>query len=311
MLIGIKDLSAYIPRNRQDLNQIMKLNNCPPKELKILQRMLKLKQVPIVDDGQKLEDTLSFSIAKIIKPNATEKIKLVLYSHTVIGQVPYNYDLMYKVLKKFNLHKTQFYGISHFNCASFFKALELSMDFLRNSPEDTEVLIISGDQTNFLSETRHIPNSSIMGDSSTAMLLSNNANSHKILSVATLSDTRFYNGLYAEREETKLFNTVYFDNLNKVIHKVLLKKNLNLQDIDWIVPHNVNFATWDKYSKNSGFEIGKILTDLIEDISHTYNTDSQINLEYGMKVGKIKKGQLCLLVGVGLGSFFGACIIEI
>lgn len=310
-MLGIKDLSAYIPKNRQSLNQIMELNNCTTKELKILQRMHKLKQVPIVDNGQKLEDTLSLSIAEIFKRNTTEKIKLVLYSHTIIGQVPYNYDLMFKVLKKFNLHKTQYYGISHFNCASFFYALKIAMDFLTNSPEDTEVLIISGDQTNFLPEARYIPNSSIMGDSSTAMLLSNKVNSHKILSVDTLSDTRFYNGIYAEKEETKLFNSVYFDNLNKVIQKVLLKKNLILQDIDWIIPHNVNFTTWNKFSKNYGFRIDKILTDLIGDISHTYNTDAQINLEYGIKTGKIKEGQLCLLVGVGLGSFFGACIIKI
>ncbi|MBO1915141.1 hypothetical protein J4G37_61235, partial [Microvirga sp. 3-52] len=97
---------------------------------------------------QRLEETLSIPLKKLFKSSKKNKIELVLYTHTIIPQVPYNYELIYRVLKQFELEKVTYYGISHFNCASFFTGLEMANDFLQKSPDDCEVLIISGDQTN-------------------------------------------------------------------------------------------------------------------------------------------------------------------
>ena len=276
-----------------------------------LGRIHNLKQVPIVDDGQKLEETLAIPISHIVN-SSLNNIQLVLYTHTGIIQVPYNYDLLYKTLKKFNLHKCQYYGISHYNCASFFSGLKMAINYLKQpANKNSEVLIISGDQSNFLPEGRYIPQSSIMGDSSVALLLSNRVDKNKIISVELLLDTRFYNGVYADKLEASLFNSSYFDNLDILVKKILSKSNSKLEDIDWIVPHNVNVTIWKHFSERNNYDLNKILCDLIPDISHTYNTDALINLEYGIRTGKIKKGQLCLLTGVGLGSFFGACVIKI
>lgn len=311
MTIGIKDLSTYIPSNRQSVESILKENGCSSVDIRFFKRILQLKQVPIVEEGQKLEETLSIALDKIFEGYYDHKIKLILYTHSIIPQVPYNYELMYRLLKKYNLHNIDNYGISHANCASFFMGLEVAEDFLQHSNEESEVLIISGDQTNFMAEGRYLPKSSIIGDSSAAMILSNNPQGMEILSTKVITDTRFYNGIYANKEEIRQFNKSYLHNMNELINRTIEEANVTLKDIDWILPHNVNITTWQNFSRDCNFATEKIMTNLIKDIGHTYCTDSQINLYYGLNYGKINPGDLCLLIGVGLGSFFGASLIEV
>ncbi|MBO1912864.1 hypothetical protein J4G37_49680, partial [Microvirga sp. 3-52] len=104
---------------------------------------------------------------------------------------------------------------------------------------------------------------------------------------------------------------VYIERISKLIDGTLEKCNLSLKDIDWIIPHNVNITTWRKIAKEKQFDFNKIMTHLIEKIGHTYCTDAQLNLEYAESEGLLKKGDLCLLIGVGLGAFFGASLIKI
>ncbi|GIP63146.1 3-oxoacyl-[acyl-carrier-protein] synthase III C-terminal domain-containing protein [Virgibacillus pantothenticus] len=311
MTIGIKALSTYIPAGRQSVETILEDNGCTHKDIKLFRRIHKLRQVPIVEEGQKLEETLSKSLEDIIQLYPNHKIKLVLYTHTIIPQVPYNYELMYRLLKEFNLHNIDYYGISHANCASFFIGLKTAVDFLRKSTAESEVLIISGDQTNFMSESRYLTKSSIIGDSSAAMIISNRPKEKEILSTHVMADTRFFYGIYALKEEVDQFNKSYSNNLNRLIDQTITKANIDLNNIDWILPHNVNATTWRNFSRERGFDPKKIMTDLIEEIGHTYCTDAQINLNYGLKNGKIKPGHLCLLIGVGVGSFFGASVVRI
>ncbi|WP_210470966.1 3-oxoacyl-[acyl-carrier-protein] synthase III C-terminal domain-containing protein [Sporosarcina sp. 6E9] len=311
MNIGIRALETFIPKNRQSVEDVLRENECTEMEIKLFKRIHKLNQVPIVNEGQRLEETLSIPLKKLFKSSKKNKIELVLYTHTIIPQVPYNYELIYRVLKQFELEKVTYYGISHFNCASFFTGLEMANDFLQKSPDDCEVLIISGDQTNFMTESRYLQKSSIIGDSSAAMILGKNVESRQILSINTLIDAKFHAGIYANKKEVNEFNQVYIERISKLIDGTLEKCNLSLKDIDWIIPHNVNITTWRKIAKEKQFDFNKIMTHLIEKIGHTYCTDAQLNLEYAESEGLLKKGDLCLLIGVGLGAFFGASLIKI
>lgn len=311
MNIGIKALETFIPDNRQSVEEILGENECTDIEMKILKRIHKLKQVPIVNEGQRLEETLSIPLTKLFQSTKAHKIDLVLYTHTIIPQVPYNYELIYKVLKQFGLEKVTYYGISHFNCASFFTGLEIANNVLQRATDDSEVLIISGDQTNFMTESRYLQKSSIIGDASAAMILGNNVQTRQVLSVNTLIDANYYTGIYANKKEVNKFNQVYIERISKLIDGTLEKCNLSLNDIDWIIPHNVNITTWRKFASVKKFDFNKIMTDLIGEIGHTYCTDAQLNLEYAEKKGLIKTGDLCLMIGVGLGAFFGASLIKI
>lgn len=310
MGIGISKLSTYIPDNRELVEDVIEKVGGGRSESKLLTRVLGLKQVPVVEHSQKLEDTLSMSLKELLENEFKDDIKLVLYAHTLIPQVPHNYQLLHKVLNRYGLAHVGSYGISHMNCASFFKALEVAELYLEKCQEKSKVLVLSGDQTNFISQARYLPKSSVIGDASSAMLVSNYSDINRIISTGTLTDTRFYNGIYAQERELKNFNRSYTDNLNKLINNVLEKSKRKLEEVDWIIPHNVNKTTWENFSKSRGFNYENILTDQIEEIGHTYCTDAQLNYDYGVKKNKINSGDLCLWIGVGLGSYYGACLIQ-
>ncbi|MEC5425430.1 3-oxoacyl-[acyl-carrier-protein] synthase III C-terminal domain-containing protein [Virgibacillus sp. C22-A2] len=310
MQIGIRKIATHIPEGRQSIEELFEENQLSGTELKLMKRFHGLSHVPIVEFGKKIEDLLVVPLSKIFQGNPSHNIKLIIYAHTGL-HVPYNYDLLYKVLRKFDLQDIHCLGFSHLNCASFFTALKTSYSFLKESPHGTEVLILCGDQTNFVPEGRYLPKSSIMGDSATALMLNNKMASKSIMSIVTFHDVEYYQGVYASDKEMKLFYKAYDENLDRLINQTLEEANLQLEQIDWILPHNVNITTWKSFSRRNSFALDKIMLDLIPDIAHTFNTDAQINFDYGIRKGKIKKDDICLLIGIGLGSFLGSCIIKV
>lgn len=310
MQIGIREIVTYIPEGRQSIEELFRENQLSGTELRLMKRFHGLSHVPIVENGKKIEELLVMPLMEIFQENPNHNIKLIIYAHTGL-HVPYNYDLLYKVLRQFDLQDIHSLGFSHLNCASFFTALKTSYIFLKDFPPGAEVLILSGDQTNFLPEGRYLPKSSIMGDSATALILNNEMDSKTIRSIVTFHDVKFYQGVYANEKEMRLFYKTYEKNLDRLISETIEKANIHLEEIDWIVPHNVNMTTWKSFSRRNSFDLDKIILDLIPEIAHTFNTDAQINFDYGLKKGKIRKGDICLLIGIGLGSFLGSCIIKV
>ncbi|OIU69825.1 3-oxoacyl-[acyl-carrier-protein] synthase III C-terminal domain-containing protein [Rossellomorea aquimaris] len=311
MTIGISNLSTYLPEDRESVGEIITRVGGRGSETKLMTRILGLNHVPIVKDGQRLEETLSIPLENLLDMESAENLKLILYAHTIIPQVPSNYELLHKVASRYQLEHIDRYGISHLNCASIYKAIEVAKDFLLKQSEESKVLILCGDQTNFMPQARHLTKSSVIGDAASAMFISNYTEKNTILSTATLADTRFHNGIYSDSSELKNFNKSYMPNLNKLIDHILDEAGLTLNDVDWVVPHNVNKTTWRNFSEERDFNLEKILTEQINEIGHTYCTDAQLNFNFALRNNKIVPGDLCLWVGVGLGCYFGACLIRV
>jgi 3-oxoacyl-[acyl-carrier-protein] synthase III len=309
--IGISNLSTYLPQDRESVGEIITKVGGRGSEKKLLTRILGLNQVPIVKYGQKLEETLSIPLENLLDMESAENLKLILYAHTIIPQVPSNYELVHKVVSKYHLEHIDSYGISHLNCASIYKAIEVAREFLMKQSEESKILILCGDQTNFMPQARHLTKSSVIGDAASAMFVNNYTEKNTILSTSTIADTRFYNGIYSNSTELQNFNKSYMPNLNKLIDNVLNEAGLTLHDIDWIVPHNVNKTTWRNFSKERNFNYEKILTEQIKEIGHTYCTDAQLNFNIAIHNEKVIPGDLCLWIGVGLGCYFGACLIRV
>lgn len=91
--------------------------------------------------------------------------------------------------------------------------------------------------------------------------------------------------------------------------KILSKSNLNLHDIDWIIPHQPTMPLIKRFAQRINYPTEKIIAHF-EDIGDTADACLPISLDIANKAKKLKKGDLILLVAAGAGWMYGANLIR-
>lgn len=98
-------------------------------------------------------------------------------------------------------------------------------------------------------------------------------------------------------------------NIPVKIHELVAKAGLELDDIDYIIPHSANLRIIEAISKELNYPMDRIP----ESISMNGNTSSAsipLAIAKAQADGRIKKGQTLLLIGFGGGLTFAGTIIK-
>lgn len=104
MNLGIAKIGTYIPNLRQNIEEVVEYCGGNDREIKLMKRLHNIQQVPIVEEGQRLDETLGYALLDL---KLNENIDLILYAHSLLAQVPHDYGLLNKVLKPFNLNNVK------------------------------------------------------------------------------------------------------------------------------------------------------------------------------------------------------------
>ncbi len=95
----------------------------------------------------------------------------------------------------------------------------------------------------------------------------------------------------------------------QAIEKVLQKANMDISEIDYIIPHQANVRIIEGIAKKFDVDYSKFGVN-IHEVGNTSSASIGICLSQMYDDGKIKKGDKLLLLGFGAGLTYGAIIIE-
>jgi len=98
--------------------------------------------------------------------------------------------------------------------------------------------------------------------------------------------------------------------LESITLEALAKQNMNINDIDWLIPHQANTRIIHSVAKRLGIPIEKVIITL----SHHGNTSAAsipLALDEGINSGKIDSGDTILMLGFGAGFTWGTMIIKL
>ena len=93
-------------------------------------------------------------------------------------------------------------------------------------------------------------------------------------------------------------------------NEVLEAAGLTVSDLDWFIPHQANIRIMEATAKKLGLPKEK----LIATVDHHGNTSAAsipIALDEARKTGRLKKGDIVLLVAFGGGLTWGANVIQL
>jgi len=97
--------------------------------------------------------------------------------------------------------------------------------------------------------------------------------------------------------------------LPEVINQVLVDTDLDIDDIDFMVPHQPSIGILKKTAELIGLPFGKVMTNM-DRYANTSGGTIPILLDELKKSRKLKKGNIILFAAVGSGWTYGASIIK-
>ena len=107
-------------------------------------------------------------------------------------------------------------------------------------------------------------------------------------------------------------NSVYRHAVTKIseaMSTLMQKHGVTSEDIDWFVPHQANQRILEGVSKRMGIDAAKVISTVAEQ-GNTSAASVPLAFDQGVRDGRIKRGELCLLEALGAGFTWGSALIR-
>ena len=85
--------------------------------------------------------------------------------------------------------------------------------------------------------------------------------------------------------------------------------DLEISDIDWIVPHQANIRIIESTSKKAGVPMDKVVVT-VQEHGNTSAASIPLALDVAVRDGRIKKGDLLLMEAIGGGLAWGSALLR-
>jgi 3-oxoacyl-[acyl-carrier-protein] synthase-3 len=195
-------------------------------------------------------------------------------------------------------------GVDQQACASLFSAIRIGRDMLVAEEDLRAVLCVAADKL-----PRHVSREviyNLVSDGACAALLRKDWPANRILACGHVTKGAFWDAGEMENE----IIAAYFPTARTVIDQTLRAACLTLDDIAWIVPHNVSLRSLEILLGLLGFPRERLFHDNIARVGHTIASDNLVNLRDLLDSGRVSPGERLLLFTFGFGLNWSCIVVE-
>ena len=218
----------------------------------------------------------------------------------------------------------------HATCLSFLVALNTAATFI-NQKVYKKILIVSSDRGTRGRNYEEAESAALLGDAAAAVLLegTKEKSQSEILSYSmqTWSEGASYTevrgggtNLHPQDKNTTLQDNLFSMNgpliykmarkkVYKLIHSDLKKNNLDIDDIDCIVPHQASMLGVQAYHKYGGFNKDKVV-NIISKTGNCVAASLPLAFALACEENKIKKNDIVYLIGTGAGLSIASMVLR-
>jgi 3-oxoacyl-[acyl-carrier-protein] synthase-3 len=93
------------------------------------------------------------------------------------------------------------------------------------------------------------------------------------------------------------------------IDATLARASVNLDDVDWFVPHQANLRIIEAAGEKLGLDPGKLVLN-IDRLGNTAAASIPIGLSEAAESGRLRRGDLALLASIGAGMTWGTALVR-
>lgn len=305
----IQQVSSRLPNHSVQLLANPQRFELTPFKAAIYHKFIGVENIPIAAPGE-LKGLFEAALKDAIGAHA-EQVGIVVHVHTcpVVGN--FGELQLQPVLRRLGLTQAVFIGICANRCASFFDALSLIQAYQTRHPERLGVIVTG--ECALTQELRLIENVAIAGDAVGALLIGDTCAQDKgdtLLGVSTRVFGEYSRGVWLEGEHRGSYEQSYPLMLRAIISDVLEQAGVTLQEVRYVLPHNVNKNNWLEQARGLGLAPEQLVLENIARTGHCFGTDMMLNWQSMKAQGELRSGDYYLMLAVGLGGAFGAALFK-
>ncbi len=214
-------------------------------------------------------------------------------------------------------------------CAGFIYAISVAVSMLRDG-YGKKCLVIGADSMSKILDWDDRTTAVLFGDGAGAVILEYNIlqnepvqNDHwGVLATKIFTNGEYYDLLKTDGGVSKSKSTGFLKMNGKEIFKHAVEKlsssllmclkdcNININDIDWLIPHQANQRIINAVSNKVKIKLNKIIST-ISNHGNTSAASIPLALDFAIKKGDIKNGNILALQAIGGGLSWGSLVLKI
>lgn len=239
-----------------------------------------------------------------------ELIRYVVRAKTVSISAPYPVSPLTEVCDALGLGHATAFTLTEHACAAGLLAVDVCGTLLAaDGDPDALALVLAGEKA-FTGMARSIPDVALMGEGTAAVLVRAGGERDRVLGYATRTHGGADGAVILDGEGAAEFRRIYADALAEVVHAALAEAKLSVSDVDLVLPHNVNRISWARAADTVGVPLERIFLDNVARTGHCFCADPFINHRTADEAGRLRAGDVYVMVSVGLGSVFSAMVLR-
>jgi len=327
--VFIADYELYIPETFMDYKELASLTGLPDW---VVKDKLGIVRKPI-ERKLSVSEMAKLATSNLMQRHRDTKVDLVLYAASDFKD-KYVWDVAPSVMSAlaqqgFDLRDTYGADIS-MQCVSSIVALDLIKPKFTITEGTKNALMVMATKQSLIVDYKD-ESSTFMydfSDGAAAVLLSNERGRYKLLNGSIITDgkfsdvvyqmmgERFYEShsgsylLHVERskEFNKEFESISLSNMVRVITEAVERSGFSTKDIDYLAILHMKRSFHRKVLDALG--LGKDKSIYLENFGHMQSIDPFLSLWLAEREGKVREGNLIVLVSAGTGWTWGAYAIQ-
>jgi 3-oxoacyl-[acyl-carrier-protein] synthase III len=195
-------------------------------------------------------------------------------------------------------------GIAQLACNTFQAALRVARALLLAEPSVSHILCVAADRFPPCAKREIVYN--LMSDGACAAVISRDCGSNRILATRQITRGAYWDSSISHDQLV----AAYFPLAKRAILEAVAAAALTIEDIDLLIPHNINIKSWQILSQVLGIPMQRIYTANIAKIGHVVASDNIINYVDCLAEERVAKGNKIALFVMGFGAHWSCTIIE-
>lgn len=313
-VVGLSRVSIRLPKGTEKVDRILERAGHSLLERRIFAKFHGLRNSPTLTSGEPMEQLLVEAARDALGARGAN---VILYGHTQsVQDFACEPGFAWRLRSSLGLPEAGFYGVSHLNCVSVLRALEMARHYHARpaSRPGERVLVLGGDHGSIADAARIVPRVTVAGDAAVAVIV-HRANEedfprYRYLSGAALRDSRFHRSLRMTAKEQTLYSQSCVGHLAAALRKATNAVGMTFGDIDWIMPDLSSALFWRNFCRETGISQDRISLDLLSEQGHNNGVDALSALQHADETGQIRPGDRIALVALGQGAYFQVVIVE-
>ncbi|TXH56966.1 MAG: hypothetical protein E6Q89_04825 [Bacteroidia bacterium] len=306
-MLSIEKIAYALPVTLLDvINDYQKIG-VTAAQAKVYHRLYGLQDIPTIVDHTELIDLFKYLGNSILAEEDNDLIKYIIHVHTGALISTFGNSLVNNIKMHCGLENAIAFGTSFNKCSSLFSALEIAQNLLIGCKKRSRILIISGEVA-FNRDLKVVNGTTIIGDAVGALVVSLNKSSNNIIALNQMLDGNFARGIWLSSVEIRNLEDITAKKVTTVVQQALSEANISLDDIKYVLPHNINIQGWHKLALNVGIDINKVYLRMVSKTAHCFCSDFMINFVNIKNDMNLETDDYLLMISIGVGSIFSAAI---